>query len=260
VRGHVFACILGVSVATSECEGSQRPLPATSPDRIAATSNRAAADAGDDAGSPSSEAGALVERCAGVDAGPEAGLIDVELRREPRLTTTGDLQGFVSLVVRKASAGHLSSKDVLLHKAWVDLASRLQCRSTVYRAAQRLTATCGTAASEFTFKANVEGEQVLFTEESSSTDGRTGPSEFAPAVPVPCGARVVFHELSFRDPGWIRMGDECSVGCRDRHWLCEHPCQENLTDTDGTLTDAGLACDQKCTERSTACESKCVSP
>ncbi len=250
--------VLGVSVAASACGGSRRPSPAPVPYPIAA-SILGAADASDDSASPSSEAGAVVDRCAGVDAGPDAGSIDVELRREPRPTRPGDIQGSVSLVVRRASAGHPSSNDVLLHKVWVDLASRLDCSTMVYRARQRLTATCGTASTEFTFEASVEGQQILFAAGSGDTDGRRAPSEFAPAVPVPCGVRVVFHELSFRDPGWIRMGDECSVRCRDRRWLCVHPCLENLTDADGSLTDAGLACDEKCTERSTACEAKCWS-
>jgi hypothetical protein len=265
VRARVIACILGISVAASECGGSQRSLPAPPSDRMAAASIDTAADAGNNGASSSSAAGALVDRCAGIDAGSDGGRdaawIDVELRREPlRPARPGDIQGCVSLVIREASAGRPSSNDVLLHKVWVDLAARLDCSTTVYRAAQRLTATCGTAATGFTLEARVDGQRIVLTDGAGDTDGTSGPRELAPPVSVPCGARVVFHELAFRDAGWIRMGDACSSRCRDRYNVCEHPCLENLTDADSNLTDAGVACDEKCTERSTACEARCSSP
>lgn len=76
---------------------------------------------------------------------------------------------------------------------------------------------------------------------------------------LPCGARVRFLPLSQRDPKWKRYGSSCASECQDQWTRCEDRCYRNHADEQGTLSDAGIRCAERCRlQREDACNRVCA--
>jgi hypothetical protein len=139
----------------------------------------------------------------------------------------------------------LSVPALAIHVKLLDLAFPAYCRTQIFAAAQRLSVSCSSAESTFTFTTGLEDNALVTRGKHRSYDGNT--SHVVDETTAPCNARLTLHKFRFRDPRWARMGGECSSRCADVSEDCSEPCYERLTDATGELTEEGARCSFKCT-------------
>ncbi len=182
-----------------------------------------------------SDAGTRTKAC--MEGSTDGGALDVWVRREGKA---------IFIVVPMLG----------LHERWLDLDVPMRCDGDPRRATPRLTTVCSAQETSFALDLTVEDGALLAGSTTREYGGRRTDPAMRP-VRLPCGARLVFHGLTFRDPKWKRFGSPCLSACLDRSEACTKPCVARFTNTEDELTDEGAACMQSCTEAEATCMERC---
>lgn len=133
------------------------------------------------------------------------------------------------------------------------------CRTRIFRAAQRMIVSCTFSPGSYVVEVarkngNVEIDSLP---QSGGIDGPIAGYHLA-TVRLACGAHLVLHGATWRDPKWSRFGSDCESRCIDKYEVCDDPCWEKETDEQAQLTEKGRACDDACSAVRTACLSRCT--
>lgn len=267
VRGRVAAPLLATAlvVALPRCHEtpphtSQRsPVPAVRrPSRPAANDGGAPVDAdaggatdadadASDASDAEAASDAATDATGALACDPRAPEKKIQVYVERGKPPADDAYASWTLVLR-VPALKLRKTDVIEGAA--------RCRSQLRKASQRLSVVCvySEASDEHTV-AN-EGGVLVGTIRHTAYFSSPPPREWFRQT-LPCGARLVFHKLNYRDPKWEGFGTPCSQRCYDRDVACEEPCYESLTDKQGELTPGGWKCVEHCNHALDRCRGVC---
>lgn len=194
-----------------------------------------------------------------VDAGPpqcppgiDGGVVDFFVKREVLPPKPPDREKALPGII-------LTAPSLNLKIELVSIPAPMSCGTSILAAAQRMSVSCTFSPSSFTFGVRREPDRITFTETDVEIAAPPSASkEFHPPILIPCGTRLAFHHFEWRDPKWSAFGPPCQVRCSDQEWACRRPCLTNLTDENGTLTDAGTTCDTKCREATAKCTARCA--
>lgn len=159
-------------------------------------------------------------------------------------------------VRREAKTIFLDVPALAVHEKWLELDTPLRCDGDPRRATPRLTTVCSAQETSFTLDLTVE-DGALITAATTREYGGKRTTPLMQPRRLPCGAHVVFHGLTFRDPKWKRLGSPCISTCLDRSEACARPCAARFTNADEDLTAEGAACMQRCTEAEATCMEHC---
>jgi hypothetical protein len=159
-------------------------------------------------------------------------------------------------VRRESNAVFIVVPALGVHERWLDLATPMRCDGDPRRATPRLTTVCSAQETSFTLDLTVDDGVLVATSSTREYGGRRTEPAMGPTR-LPCGAHVVFHGLTFRDPRWTRFASPCLSKCLDRTELCVRPCAARHTGNDDELTPEGVACMQRCNEAEATCMEKC---
>ncbi len=231
VLAFAFACA-GAACAGGNRGGHSGPAPQYEPPRDEAPTPLDAAPHEVDAGS---DAGRVKTSC--IEGSTDGGALDVWVRREGKTI-------------------FLDVPELAVHEKWLDFDTPLRCDGDPRRAPPRLTTVCRASETSFTLDLTVE-DSALFAADTTKEYGRRRTLPLMPPRQLPCGAHVVFHGLTFRDPKWKRFGSPCISTCLDRSETFTRPCAARFTNADDDLTDEGASCMRRCTEAEATCMEHC---
>ena len=104
-------------------------------------------------------------------------------------------------------------------------------------------------------EAQHQGSVLVIRRSHGGMDGDT-PLHTVAAYWLPCGARVEFTKVNHRVKGWVPLGGDCPK-CSAAWDQCIDPCFDEMTDSEGALTNSGIACEKACRTNYEACTKAC---
>lgn len=159
-------------------------------------------------------------------------------------------------VRREENAVFIAIPAIGVHEKWLDLSVPMRCDGDPRRATPRLTTVCSASETSFTLDLTVDDGVLVATSSWKEYGPKRSQLAMNP-VGVPCGARVVFHGLTYRNPRWTRFGSPCLSKCLDRTEACAKPCTARFTGPEDELTPEGIECMRACNEAEATCMEKC---
>jgi len=180
----------------------------------------------------------------------DAGVIDIFAKKEllPAKPPERD-KPMVAIVLSAPALG--------LRVELQQLFAPASCTTTIYARAEKLSLSCTFSPSTTTQVARRVQDRLVFEESHYEMAAPPMNREYHPPVDIPCGARLVFHPVTYRDPKWAAFGSPCTTACYDKKHACADPCITNLTDEKGEPTEAGSKCLERCEDALSKCTARC---